>query len=232
MRDEDIALGVLFLMVCTAERNGPTWGDGWMWPLPALVILADNTRYEPVISQEFNRATHAGVDIMYRRRSPGDRPEYKPRVFVPTMTSALTGSPVASKVMNGTERFFVPPRTPVIAPRDARVWFVAPTITGIGVVLDHGKPWATFYAHLETTTLGRHAGGFRLGTKDQTHVKQGDVIGTVGWAPNMDASKGPVDGQMLRHLHCEAWFNGVGPSAAQDPAAEMAKWEATSWGVK
>jgi len=206
MNDDELLLlalvGGLALM-----GTGPEWGTGWRWPVPPINI--GGVQYDPAVSQEFKPGVHRGVDIMYRRRTLDDRPEFP---------SGVKG---ADGFANGVTRFFAPPGTAVIAARDARVWFVAKVATGWSVVLDHGKPWATFYAHLDTVTLPLHAMGKPVAGGAPTIVKAGDVLGTMGGNPNTDPRKGAVDGQRLRHLHFETWYKGSGNEAAVDPQSEM-----------
>lgn len=45
-------------------RDSVNWGGGWTWPLPD--DDKDGTHRPAVISQEFRRPAHLGVDIMYR----------------------------------------------------------------------------------------------------------------------------------------------------------------------
>jgi murein DD-endopeptidase MepM/ murein hydrolase activator NlpD len=112
--------------------------------------------------------------------------------------------------------FFAPAGTPIVAAKNARVWSVTKGPHGIAVVLDHGAPWATFYQHLETTTLQPHAGGFPVGSKSKTFVTAGDRIGTMGFSS--------LDGAKLRHLHFATWFKGAGDGAAVDPEPAMKTW--------
>jgi len=149
---------------------------------------------------------------MYRRRSLTDQAEKFP-----------AGIKGADGFANADTRFFAPPGTAILAARDARVWFVGRAATGWSIVLDHGKPWATFYAHLQTVDLPLHAMGHRQGGEAAIIVKAGDVLGTMGGNPNTDRGKGAVDGSRLRHLHFEAWYKGAGNDAAVDPQREMEK---------
>jgi len=103
------------------------------------------------------------------------------------------------------------------------VWSVTPTVNGIFVVLDHGKPWATMYGHLQTTTLQQTQRG-----QSKQHVRAGDEIGTMGAGLNRDPRKGLVDYDHLRHLHFETWYKGDRNSAV-DPVQAMATWARSTW---
>lgn len=185
-------------------RRRVTWPVGWMWPVPSLKTK-DGARYDAVISDGVGTArgdaVHRGVDIMYKRRTSTDRPEYK-------------------QGTDGTRGFFAPPLTPIVAARDGVVWSAGNTPRGWTVVLDHGKPWATYYTHMEHTPFPAHAQGVNTATGHATPVKAGDVIGFMGYDP-MDAAK-------LRHLHFAVWHGGTDEDAI-DPADEMTKWPRPSW---
>jgi murein DD-endopeptidase MepM/ murein hydrolase activator NlpD len=183
------------------------WGGGWMWPVPDYVtapsLRVAAVRYPAVITQEYKPGVHEGVDIMYRRRSLDDASNW------PAGTT------------NGTRQFFAPPGTQIVAAKAGRVWFAGELATGGAVLLDHGAPWLTGYYHLETLAIGVHAGGFVQGTKTVTNVAAGDVLGTMGWNPNNDPSKGAVDDEKLRHLHFEVLFS----QEHVDPGPVMPGWE-------
>ena len=218
-RDETAALviggGILLLMTLRKESNGIDWGGGWHFPVPDL--LTGGKRYAAVVSQGLHAPNHYGVDIMYKRTGVADRPEYPAGIVDDGGAKAST-------------MWFAPRGTPILAARDARVWSVAPNPLGIGIVLDHGFPWATFYQHLASTPLAPHAAGKRTDGKPAQLVKAGDLIGTMGHNPN----KGPggiVDGEKLRHLHFATWYKGSGDSAAVDPEAVMRNWARSTWQV-
>lgn len=61
-------LGVLYLM---SNQSDIQWGDGWVWPVPR----AASPLGKPIITQEFRRPSHLGVDIMYRSGSRFVAPE-------------------------------------------------------------------------------------------------------------------------------------------------------------
>jgi len=130
---------------------------------------------------------HRGADIMYRRLTRTDRPEYAP------------GSTA------GTPLFFAPQHSLILSARDGTVWSVKVTPRGVAIIIDHGKPWSTFYTHLEYATV----------TPGQV-VRAGDVIGGMGFDP--------LDKQRLRHLHFEAHYGGSFESAV-DVAAVMEQWK-------
>lgn len=208
----DIAVALITGLLL-AKRNGDNsvpveWGSGWKWPV-APIAFADGSRYAPEVSQEFKGAEHAGVDIMFRRRNAADRPAY----------------PAGSE--NGNTRWFAPPGTPIVAARDGRVWTVKRTGRGWVVVLDHGKPFATFYTHLSGSVFGLHRGGMPLSGKTPTLVKAGQLLGRMGSDP-MEARKPP-----LRHLHFAVWHKGSGDSASVDPERAMRSWSMPArWDVK
>lgn len=208
MTDDEV-FAVLLVVLVFARRKESTvaeeiWGAGWVWPVPTL-ITTDGQSYDAVVSDGFqtSRATHVGLDIDYRRKSLTDRPEYAP------------GS------RNGTTSYFAPPGTPILAAKDARVWSVAMTPRGWEVVLDHGRPWATFYSHLERAFLEPHANGKTTAGGKITHVKAGDKIGEMGW--------NPLDRQGFRHLHFEAWYQGGNSKSAKDPTRVMRTWKRETW---
>lgn len=188
------------------KGESPVWGAGWFWPVPDLITAADG-RHPATVSQEFKGTTHPGVDIMFRRATPeDDLPQ-----FIPGEVNRTDGAVDATR----SGRFIAPRTTPVLAAKSGTVWSVQKTPHGIAVVLDHGKPWATFYQHLATTTLALKAPGVST-----VKVTAGQVIGTMGHSP--------LDGEKLRHLHFEAWYKG-GPTAAVDPESDMRTWARSPW---
>lgn len=186
------------------------WGTGWVWPVPTW-NAPDGAVYPAVVSQELHPG-HAGVDVMYRRRTISDRSEFPP-----------------GPAGHATTMFFAPPGTPILAAKDARVWSVSKVATGWQIVLDHGKPWATYYAHLDEVAFPPHAAGFKTGTKEVTNIKAGDQLGTMGWNPNTATKNGAVDAEQIRHLHFECWYKGGNSGYAQDPAPVMNSWERHTW---
>lgn len=198
--DEDLLL--LAMAILLVSQPKPDFGDGWVWPVPPARIPKGGTIYNPVISQEFRGSDHNGVDIMYRRRSLTDLPQFAP------------GSP------DGSTRHVAPPRTPVLAARAGSIWSVEKTARGWAVVLSHGKPWATFYHHLETPAFPEHEKGVNKATGGVTHVKPGDILGFMGFSPQ--------DPERLRHLHFEVWHGGAANHAV-DPSDAMARWPRVPW---
>ncbi len=186
-------------------RRRIDWGTGWVWPVPNL-LTKDGTLYLPVISDGVGSprgaGIHRGVDIFYRRKTSTDRPEYK------------------AGTSDGTPLFFNPPLVPVLAARDGVIWSAGNTPRGWSVVIDHGKPFATYYTHLAALAVAPHARGRNALTGQPTRVKAGDVIGVMGFDP-MDARK-------LRHLHFSVAHDGPPETAAVDPAPEMTSWPRVS----
>lgn len=204
-----ILLGGIILIGLMKKTRGIAWGHGWHWPVPDLVTR-DGKKYLATISQEFKPATHLGVDIMYRRTSITDRPEFP-------------AAPGANGVRNGSPMYFAPPETPILAARDGRVWSVSKGARGWSVVLDHGKPWATFYTHLERVDLEPHKAGKAIASGQPTNVKAGDMLGTMGGDP--------LESTHLRHLHFAAWYEGQGDDASVDPAGVIQTWGRSSWQI-
>jgi murein DD-endopeptidase MepM/ murein hydrolase activator NlpD len=183
-------------------RKAPNWGAGWYWPVPPIRTWEGNV-YEPTVSDGMGSPRpggreHRGVDIMYQRRSAGDRPEYPPRTH------------------DGSPRFFAPHGVGVHAARSGKVWSAGWTPTGYTVVIDHGVPWATYYTHMDALAIPEHKRGVNTVTGAATPVNAGALLGTMGWSPK--------DGQQLRHLHFAPWYEGSGESAAVDPAQVMRTW--------
>ncbi len=189
-----LALGVLVF-----TRKRVTWGDGWMWPVPPIVV--GGVRFNPVISSGFGwrgSQQHPGADIVFSRRTPQDLIAQYP-----------SGTP------NGGRGWFAPPGVPIVAARAGKVWSVAKTSKGWAVVLDHSKPFTTFYTHMEGVALPLHASGKNVNTGTATHVEAGQVIGFMGWSPE--------DAERVRHLHFEVWHGGAADSAV-DAATAMREW--------
>jgi len=169
--------------------------DVWVWPMAAV------DGYRPVISDgasswrtaaDGSRVPHGGVDIMFRRAADHDQADAYP-----------PGSP------NGSRHYFVPDGVFALAAARASVWSAGCTPKGFAVVLDHGKPWATFYAHLSRLFI-EETSRARSGQL----VEAGQPLGVVGY--------NPLDAQRLMHLHFELWRGG--PSARVDPALHMGAW--------
>ncbi len=183
-------------------RRRIEWGTGWMWPVPTL-RLKDGVTYSAVISDGVGsprgELLHRGVDIMFRRRNKGDRPEY------------------ASGTVQGTPLFFAPQLTPIVAARDGKIWSAGKTPRGWSVVIDHGKPFATYYTHMAALAIAPHVSGKSIATGKPTFVRAGDVIGVMGGDP--------MDPRHLVHLHFSVAHNGPPESAAVDPQEAMQTWQ-------
>lgn len=159
---------------------------GWVWP-----VLRHKDGRPPKVSSGWgsprNAGTpdshsHRGVDIMYRR------PEAVPRAVY--------------KKDKGSANYEAPKGTLIIAPHDATVWSVKRTQRGVSIILDHGKPFATFHQHLDEAFV-----------KKGQRVITGQAIGVMGHGQLSD----------IRHLHFELWVNGGG-AAAVDPQPLMKSW--------
>lgn len=190
-----LALGVLVL-----TRKRVEWGDGWVWPLASVSVRG--RVYRPVVTDGFTSRRgsrlHGGVDIAFRRRAPGDLVDLFP-----------VGTP------SGGKSWFAPERVPVLAARAGKVWSVEKTPRGWAVVLDHSKPFATFYTHLETPALPLHRNGVNINTGQPTHVQAGDPLGFMGYDPQ--------DPERVRHLHFAVWHGGADDNAI-DPELAMQSW--------
>jgi murein DD-endopeptidase MepM/ murein hydrolase activator NlpD len=200
--------GVIAFLVLRRRASSPEleqWGEGWVFPVPDLRLETDTgiTTYFAEASQEF-KTEHHGLDVMYPRKGDADRARFPAGV-------------VDQLGAKQHARFFAPASTPIIAAKDGIVWSVATTPHGIAVVLDHGRPWATFYQHLATTTLRNPTSS----GKPAQRVKAGEVIGTMGFSP--------LDGERLRHLHFETWFTGSGESVPQDPRPVLDRFARQTW---
>jgi hypothetical protein len=148
----------------------------------------------PVISDGFEsrregRVRHGGVDIMFKRQ-PSD--------------AFPSGSP------NGSRMFVMPDGIPALAARDGVVWSAMKTPIGFSVVIDHGKPFATYYTHLERMFVAPTAP-----REGRQRVVAGQPIGIIGYSP--------LDGAKLKHLHFELWRGG--PNDKIDPAIAMRSWK-------
>lgn len=142
-------------------------------------------------SQEYRPADHHGVDLMFERSGPNGSGE--PNAMYPAGTA------------NGTKMFFMPENIYVVAVADGTIWSTQLSPRGYCVVLDHGKPFATFYQHLSSLNVPN---GIMRG-EGKVAVKAGQVLGVVGGDPT-DLP------QMLKHLHFEIWKDG-GAEAHVDP---------------
>jgi murein DD-endopeptidase MepM/ murein hydrolase activator NlpD len=163
--------------------GGPTPpSDGkWMFPVAPWRDYAPTVSDEYSATQTAEHREHHGCDIMYRRKPGG--------------ADVMWSSGVVNGVAHGTKHYFMPDSRMARAARDGTLWEVGSSGHGKFVVIDHGKPFATFYTHLSSTLwpyLQRGAGGIR--------VKAGDHLGVIGYSP--------MDAERLMHLHFEIWYNG------------------------
>lgn len=171
-----------------AGRRVPASDGQWSFPLPAW------RGYAPTVSDGYSpeetatHRSHHGCDLMYRRKGATDA----------MWTMAKVGG-----MAYGTKLFFVPQHTYACAARDGVLWEVGTGPRGSFVVIDHGKPWATFYQHMSSVLFGalqRGAGAIK--------VKAGQPLGIVGGDPSTP--------QAIVHLHFEVWYQG-GANAHVDP---------------
>jgi len=200
-----VLLGLAALALLTRRR--PTdieWDDGWVWPVPPMRPWKGGPVYNPEVSQEFRDPDHLGVDIMYRRKGPAD-----------LVQSFRPGTP------DGISKWFAPARTPIIAARAGRIWSAQRTERGYAVVVDHGKPFATFYQHLESLAMPLHSQGLNVNTGTASYVTVGQPLGIMGFDP--------TDPRRLRHLHFAVWYQGGGDDASVDCVNAMAKWPRVPW---
>jgi murein DD-endopeptidase MepM/ murein hydrolase activator NlpD len=187
------ALGLLFVgdrpLSYASTSNGRVTSPlgTWVWPVPSY------RGRRPVISDGWGSARdggvrqHRGVDIMFKR---AHREEF--------VADFPPGTP------DGSKGYFVPPGTVTVAASDGRIWSAGWTPRGYAVVIDHGKPWATYYAHLASLQVAAGDG-----------VRAGQPLGVIG--------ADPLDSQKLRHLHFALWNGGAGESAI-DPEPVMHGW--------
>lgn len=151
--------------------------------------------YRPVVSDNYSAVKtpthreHHGVDVMFRRKSPADQPQYP------------AGTPA------GSPGYFMTDTAQVLAAADGTLWSSKMTPGGISIVIDHGKPWATYYQHLAKALVPIGIASGHLGIR----IARGQPIGIVGGSP--------LDGEHLRHLHFEMWKGG-GADAHVDPQRE------------
>lgn len=177
----------------------------WLFPLPII-----HGTYRPEISDFFqlqtteNHRQHLGVDMMYRRKR----------------NAVVTPPETGIDAVDGTKMYWMPKGRVVYACQNAHVWAsgFSPTY-GHNIILDHGKPWATFYQHLSTLLIPQGIERGLLHGKPFP-VKTGDPLGIVG---------GALVGYRLRHLHFEVWYRG-GREGAVDPRSppgipSVEKWD-------
>ncbi len=157
--------------------------------------------YQPLVSDHYAQAASSA-----HREHHGVDVMFK-RIGDPLEASYAPGTP------NGSRHYFMPDGVVVVAADDGVVWTCKESPGGLSIVLSHGKPWATYYQHLSKVFVPFTSSG-RGGVK----VKRGQAIGIVGGSP--------LDGEKLKHLHFEMWFEG-GQEAHVDPQAHGFK----SWPV-
>jgi hypothetical protein len=163
------------------RRPTPPTDGKWVFPCPAWRGYAptQSDNYSP--TKTGTHREHHGSDIMYRRKAGG--------------ADQMWTSGLVNGKSNGSKNYFMPDGVYACAAREGTLWQVTKTGNGLAIVIDHGKPFATFYTHLSSVLfpfLDRGAGGIR--------VKAGQPIGVIGFSPN-DAAK-------LMHLHFEIWYQG------------------------
>lgn len=201
--DDGAAVVVVLILLAAAGSRRPVvadWTAGaapadWTWPLPVLLqrqVAGAVVRREPEISQEFRAPDHLGVDLMYRGIADPAR---------------------FGKIVAAWE---VPDATPVLAARSGTLWSVQRTARGWSVVLDHGKPWATFYQHMSSINDDIAKGGQGVRKEAPMKIEAGRQLGIVGFDP--------TDAARVRHLHFAAWYQGVGDAASVDPGEAMKTW--------
>lgn len=212
-----VALAALVVLMRGARKVPPlaAWGGGvgWQWPVPDLMLIPASGAqrlYRAVVTDPPGSARpdgriHDGCDILYARKGPGDLV----RAYPPGSESGTKGS-------------FAPRGTPIKAARAGLVWSVEKTARGWAVVLDHGKPWATFYQHMESVTLPLVQRGKPASGGEPIRVTMGQVIGAMGGDP--------IERTRLRHLHFEVWYQGTSSDSAVDPTSAMASWRRSVWG--
>jgi murein DD-endopeptidase MepM/ murein hydrolase activator NlpD len=203
-RSDDTLWLLLALGVVVMTYDPVEWGDPllWHWPIGDLITGSLVPAYYPAaISQEFRRADHLGVDLMYKRQGQADPPG-------------------VSAIDHASAQWFAPVNTPIVAARDGLVWSVDKSPRGIEVVLDHGKPFATYYQHLSSTVLPVGTFKGKAPNGQQLRVRAGQVIGQMGYDP--------TDPQGLRHLHFAVWYGGNNESSV-DPQRAMRSWQRSAW---
>lgn len=153
---------------------------------PTVFPVGQWRGYLPTRSQEYRAPDHHGCDIMFPRRNGGEDLVY----------------PAGS--VNGSKNFFMPDKQLCYAVKDGYIWSSGSGPTGLIVVIDHGKPFATCYIHMDSLLI---PSGISNG-QGHVQVRAGQPIGTIGYSPR-DAAK-------LKHLHFECWYKG-GAESHIDP---------------
>lgn len=154
--------------------------------------------YLPTRSQEYRAPDHHGVDIMYRRKPGG------PDTMWPSGITRMNGA--AKSYGSASGRWFMPDAIAACAVADGTIWECTRSPRGIQIVIDHGKPFASYYQHLSSVQFPL---GITKGAQS-IKVKAGQPLGIVGYDPS------GLDRQYLMHLHFEIWYRGNG-TAHVDP---------------
>jgi murein DD-endopeptidase MepM/ murein hydrolase activator NlpD len=165
--------------------------DGWVWPLPSWL------GYAPVISdgpgankRDGGSRSHNGADIDFKRRR-GTLPQFK----------------IGTREASASGLYFCPDGVAVLAARDGELWSATESERGLQVVIDHGKPYATYYQHLRRLFVPLSKSG-----KNPIRIRAGQVIGLVG----NGHSPGSQPANAFNHLHFEIWQGG-GAASWIDP---------------
>lgn len=118
-------------------------------------------------------------------------------------------SPEQARGEHGSKYYDIPSGTPVLAARAGVVWSFGESLLGWNVIIDHGKPFATLYQHLDVVSaIVRQGRG--------TPIVAGTRLGQAGYGNK------PGDGA-IRHLHFALWVGG-GEASAVDPEPRMGSW--------
>jgi hypothetical protein len=181
--------------------------EGWVWPLPRY-----KSGHAPDISdgpgnnkRDGGSRSHNGADIDYKRKSKSELIEvYRP--------GSAEGSPGGW--------YFCPRDTPVLAARDGFLWSCTDSDRGIQIVIDHGKPFATYYQHMSRVFMPRAKRG-----EQRIAIKAGQVIGIVG---NGSPPSGRQPVNAFIHLHFEIWKDG-GADRWIDPTAILRAARVIAW---
>lgn len=199
-----IGIGILLLM-----RKDVDWSAGaapadWTWPVPDMIVNAaawpgPSGTWPAVISQEFRSQGTPHYGVDLMYRDPA------------------------------THKFVAPQDTPIVAARSGTLWSVDHTARGWSIVLDHGKPWATFYQHLAkvdpdiaAAPQGRYRAAAGQGSASAPMtIQAGRRLGLMG--------ADPTDPARVKHLHFACWYQGVGDVASVDPSSVMPRWRRTTW---
>jgi len=159
--------------------------DGkWVFPVHAW------RGYAPTRSHEYNADNHHGVDLMFVRKPGGADSMW------PSGLTRMNG--IAKSYGDAKGKFFMPDRIYACAARDGTIWECTKSPRGLQIVVDHGRPFATYYQHLSSALFPL---GITKGAQGIA-VKAGQPLGVIGF----DTSG--LDRQYLMHLHFEVWFNG------------------------